>query len=152
MKPLFNENQKFKQIWVWILLFACLLYVSYEAWQQQTTQQYVAVGIVLLVMLLFYFMQLKTTLYESQLKIKFIPFLQRTILWPEVEEAKVEKYSAFGEFGGYGVRIGWNKRAYNIAGKSGLILHLKNGKKIVIGTQKPDEFEKALSQTQAPIP
>tara|TARA_R110000868_G_scaffold356319_1_gene617853 strand:+ start:624 stop:761 length:138 start_codon:yes stop_codon:yes gene_type:complete len=33
---------------------------------------------------------------------------------------------------------------YNVKGNKGLALHFTNGKKVVLGTQKPEELEKII--------
>ncbi len=43
-----------------------------------------------------------------------------------------------------GIRYGPKGTAYNVSGKIGLQLELKNGKKILIGTRKPEEIENLL--------
>jgi hypothetical protein len=39
-----------------------------------------------------------------------------------------------------------NRRAYNTSGNMGLQLIMKNGKKILIGTHKPDELDAFLKK------
>ena len=52
------------------------------------------------------------------------------------------------EYGGWGIRtISLKKNiAYTISGDKGLQIELKDGKKILLGTQNPEEVEKIVSQ------
>jgi hypothetical protein len=62
-----------------------------------------------------------------------------------VASIEVRKYSPIKEYGGWGFRYGFkNGKAYNISGNMGLQLILKNGDRILIGTQKPEELETYL--------
>lgn len=49
----------------------------------------------------------------------------------------------YGFVGGWGIRL-WTKygTVYNVSGNKGLFIKLKNGKTMVIGTQKSQELEK----------
>ena len=60
----------------------------------------------------------------------------------------VRKYSALGEFGGWGIRFRRGGIAYNVDGNKGLELTLQDNRKIMIGTQHPDELKSALPQLQ----
>jgi hypothetical protein len=92
--------------------------------------------------------KLITEISGNSIRYKFYPFIQRdkTIYWEEVEKAYVRKYKPICEYGGWGIRfgIGGKGRALNMKGKYGLQLEFKNGKKLLIGTQKPEELEKLL--------
>jgi hypothetical protein len=90
---------------------------------------------------------LKTAIDQSGVKIEMrIVFrFGKTIRWEEVESVKVDKYRPIIEFGGWGYRIGWKAVAYNCRGNDGLIIILKNGRKVVVGTQKPEELKKFLA-------
>ena len=57
-------------------------------------------------------------------------------------------YKPIVEYGGWGLRSGvfGSGQAFNVYGNIGLQLELKNRKKLLIGTQKKYEIEKALEQ------
>jgi len=59
-----------------------------------------------------------------------------------LDKVYLRKYSPIGEYGGWGFRYG----AYNIKGSQGLQLKFKNGKMLLIGTQRPEELQKVLDQ------
>ncbi|MES2389410.1 MAG: hypothetical protein V4543_15515, partial [Bacteroidota bacterium] len=63
-------------------------------------------------------------------------------------KAYIRTYSPMGEYGGWGIRYGINKGwLYNVSGNMGLQLELLDGKKVLIGTRKPDEIIAALRKS-----
>jgi hypothetical protein len=59
-------------------------------------------------------------------------------------EVKVREYRPLAEYGGWGVRGFGKNRALNVSGNFGLQLVMKDGAKMLIGTQKPQELEDFL--------
>ena len=53
-------------------------------------------------------------------------------------------YSPMREYGGWGIRFGKSGKAYNIKGDEGLQLVFKNGKRLLIGSQKSQELAQAV--------
>ena len=92
--------------------------------------------------ILFWIMALQTNINDSGIAVKFYPFHQewRMYEWKDIKSCKVKKYHPVHDYGGYGVR----GKAYNISGDMGLFIRFNNGSHFLIGTQKPEELEKAL--------
>ena len=87
-------------------------------------------------------MRLKTEINEQGITMHFRPFTKRQIAWQEIENAKVLDY---GFVGGWGIRLWTNYgTVYNTKGSKGLALELKDGKKLLIGTQNPEKLEEVL--------
>ena len=108
-----------------------------------------------LVILWFFFLKLKTRIDENGIQFQFISLQLKPkfISWDEINKASIRKYDAITEYGGWGIKGGalWRKSkgvAYNVKGDIGLQLELKNGKKLLIGTQKPDEIKRTLKKYQ----
>ena len=102
--------------------------------------------------------KLTTRVDEKGIHYKFFPFHRkhRTIHWNEISEAYIRKYDPISEYGGWGIKGGklWNKSkgtAVNVSGDVGIQLELKNGKKLLIGTQKRDEAERVLAMYNTKI-
>ncbi len=161
---LFVETQKFRQLWIWILLLGLLGLFFWGLIQQLVfgipwgTKPATDNGLLLSflipagLVLLFWFASLSTGIDESGITYKFFPFhfKEHKIDWSSVEKAFVREYSPLGEFGGWGIRFGFGHgRALNVSGNMGLQLHLKNGKKILIGTRKPDELATVLEHLKS---
>lgn len=163
-KILFKEEQKFTQWWLWLLLLVPFFFVIYnffnakkvisvieengnDGFVHALSETNIAYGsiipviILLLVLLLFVLMKLKTTIITEHIKMAYFPFFSKTWKWEDIKTANIITYG----FVGYGIRISFKHgMVYNVKGNKGLALILKNGKKIVIGTQKPEELEKII--------
>lgn len=156
MKPLFTESQRFNQWWIWlIVIFACgvpfIIFVQQIILGKKVgdhpmsdTAVMLSLIIPLIFIVLFYSMQLKTSITREALSFRFVPFVNRTIPFTEIESFKVINY---GFVGGWGIRFTMKYgTVYNIRGNKGLHIKLKNGKQLIIGTQKPEELEKIINQ------
>lgn len=149
----FGECQKFRQWWLWLLLVVIcaveLYFFIYHNGGGHTIYRALGMIVALVVCIFFFFIRLETNIDGTGIQYRFFPvqLSYRKIDWSEVAEVYVRKYSPLGEYGGWGIRMsaGKNGWAYNIAGNMGLQIVKRDGKKLLIGTQKPDEL-KALLQ------
>lgn len=161
-KIFFREEQPFRQWWLWVLLAGVTLVFVYGVIQQLILKipfgDNPAPDWILLVsglipvsmMILFYNTKLVTEVRNDGIYYKFAPYQWKfkRIAWDEIEKAEVRKYRPIPEFGGWGFRhstLG-KGRAVNVSGNVGLQLIFKNGKKLLIGTQKEYELIKALDR------
>ena len=57
-------------------------------------------------------------------------------------------YSPVKDFGGWGIKTGSKKygRGYTISGNTGLFVEFKDGKKVLVGTQRTDAMKKAMER------
>lgn len=152
----FQENQKFTQWWLWILLIGATLIPIFGIYKQIIVGEQFgskplpnfALILFLLFMLAFIGFFLMTTLSteinEDQIKVKFIPFTDKNIKWDNIQSVEVVNY---GFVGGWGIRSS-NKygTVYNTSGNKGLAIVLKNGKKLCIGTQKEEELKTVIEE------
>jgi hypothetical protein len=53
-------------------------------------------------------------------------------------------YRPIREYGGWGIRIGMAKKAYNVSGNRGVELEFEGGRKLLIGSSKPDQLASAI--------
>jgi hypothetical protein len=158
----FEESQRFGQIWLWIVIIGVsivmIVQVPLDIIQQSgsepmsTTNSIILVFSVVFVIginVLFFAARLKTKINNDGVYITFPPFFSKpkSFSWNEIKEAYVRKYRPLWEYGGWGIRIRWNSRAYNTSGNMGLQLIMKDGKKILIGTHKPDELDAFLKKS-----
>lgn len=90
--------------------------------------------------------KLVTEINSDTIRYRFYPFIlrDRYLYWQDIEKSYIRQYKPLKEYGGWGIRFGHNGKALNIKGNNGLQLELKNGKKLLIGTQKPEELEELL--------
>ncbi len=167
MKNLFFEKQRFSFLWIKLILIVLFLAIGAGAVRQiffeipfgnrpmSDTGIAVLTGFLGLLLLIAYFSSLKTLITEESITLTFFPFLfgRKVIAWDNVQTAYVREYSAITEYGGWGFRmvssdtnkgvLGSNK-ALNVKGNQGLQLVFKNGEKLLIGTQRPQEIESLL--------
>ena len=153
----FNEEQQFRQLWLMVLLGFSLLvpvgliineYIKDNT--SMTTNEFLGslIGIIASVLLIFIF-KLSTRIDEKGIHYQFFPFhfSMKTLLWSEITKAEVRTYDPIGEYGGWGLRYSFNKKkgnAVNVSGNIGIQLTLKNGKKLLIGTQKKEAVSRVL--------
>jgi len=103
-------------------------------------------AVVFIIVLFFLLIRLNIRLDNTEIRIRFIPFIwkEKTLNWNEIKKVEVRKSKSIREFGGWGYRIGKGKRAYTLYGHWGLDLTLNNDKHLFIGTQKHCELEAFL--------
>lgn len=148
---LFKEEQRFTQWYIWLLLFVILLIPGYGIIQQIMLEVpfgnnpmsdfglIIFLVAMLLLCLFFWKLKMRTIITRDYLHIKFIPFANKRIRWKDVASAEIVKYSPMI---GYGMRFSPHYgTVYNVKGRKGLALKLKNGKKLMIGTQRYREIE-----------
>ncbi|WP_211295575.1 hypothetical protein [Polaribacter porphyrae] len=162
----FKETQRFTQLWL-IVLMAVSLIVPIVIMAQEysrentsmTTSEFVLTlfGILISGGLIFAF-KLTTRIDEKGIHYQFFPFhwKLKLITWDKISTAYVRIYDPIGDYGGWGLKGGtlWSKskgRAINVSGDIGIQLELKNGKKLLIGTQKKSEAERVLETYQSKI-
>jgi len=143
MKTYF-EHQKFSK-WISSISLGLVIFFGYLLIKTYDTSTFlgmlIAESISVLIFILFLIAKLITQIDKDGITIKFIPFHLRQIKynWIDIESCEIRKYNPILEFGGWGVRHGFKGKAYNVKGNKGIQLQLKNGNRIMIGTQNPTE-------------
>jgi len=151
----FTETQRFRQPWLWLIIVAVdVLIISGILSEMQKTKSdarttlIFAAAIASLIVVLFLILRLDTKITAEGINYRFYPFQFKfkVIRWEQISSAHVRTYKPFGEYGGWGIRFGLRGTgmAYNVSGNRGLQLELTNGKKILLGTQRPEEIAQAL--------
>jgi hypothetical protein len=79
-----------------------------------------------------------------------IVWKRKFISFEHIQDIKMRKYSAWREFGGRGYKSKpFSKlKAIIIKGNDGVVLTYASGKKLLLGTQRPYEFKKALQRAR----
>ena len=162
---LFHEEQQFRQNWLWLLVFLCFLEIiifGYLMVKQlilgqpvgnqpmPNTELIISGPLMILIGLgipyLFYILKLISEVHDDGILIRFYPFLRRKILFSEIKHYEARTYRPIIEYGGWGIRWSWKGTAYNVSGTRGVQLELTSGKRILIGSQKPEEFVRAIQR------
>jgi hypothetical protein len=163
---IYQETQRFNQVWLWIIVvLSCLIplvVVGYGFYSQiirgepfgtnPASNTGLIIGSALIIIftlstcILFASVKLNTVIDEGGISYRFYPFHLRfrVIRWEEIEKYEVVKYHPLADYGGWGIRYGKGGKAYNVSGDRGLTLDLKNGKHLMLGTQKEEELKEFL--------
>lgn len=160
-KILFSETQRFKQWWVWIILIGVNTLMFYSLYSQviegqqfgdkpaTNTQLLIGTGISLLITVFVLSFQLDTKIKSDGIYVRLFPLQLsfRFFPWNNLSKCYVRKYNPIAEYGGWGFRLGLfgKGKAYNIAGDEGLQLEFNDNKKLLIGTQKPEELSEVVN-------
>lgn len=103
------------------------------------------IGVPLFIFIVLMFvLRLESRVDERGVHYRFFPFhiTMRLKTWDEIENAYVRIYRPIPEYGGWGIRFGFGKgMALNVSGNVGLQIVYKNGKKLLLGTNKGEELE-----------
>ena len=156
---LFREVQRFRDVW-WIM--ALVFGIAALQWWLFLGQ---IVGgapmgnnpapdaVVLLIWLLFgiglpvffLLLGLEVEVNPYAVTIRFTPLFVRVIDRREIAGAEPLTYRPLLEFGGWGIR-GWGGRvAYNVRGDQGVELTLRDGRRVLIGTQRATDLAAAIA-------
>ena len=90
--------------------------------------------------------KLQTQVCSDGLYVRFFPIHIRFKKFnsENIDQYYVRTYRPLMEYGGWGIRFGKNGKAYNIRGRQGLQLVLKNNKKLLIGSGEPEKIVEAM--------
>ncbi len=149
MENSFIESQKVKQAWIIVLMITVTIFSIINYVQMPATFSSIApLVIIFIANLILIALKLNTKINKQGIYFQLFPFQFKynEISWNDVLTIEVRKYKPIREYGGWGYRFSFkNGKAYNISGNMGLQIVLKNGDKILIGTQKPDELIEFLN-------
>ena len=168
-KVLFSEEQRHDQWWFWLimifLLFAVIVPFLYGIYSQEildkpfgdnpmSTEGLIVTGsfsviIIIVVILLLFKLRLKTKITTDALWFAYPPIINKwkKIVPEEIDKFEIRTYSSTREFGGHGMK---RRRkygmSYTVSGNIGLQIYFKNGRKLLIGTQRKQAIEYAMEK------
>ena len=164
----FKEEQKLDVWWMKILVLFILLsslgLVYYGLYNQLTLGEpwgdkpMSDTGLVILsvsltvimmgVLFLVFGSKLTTEVRPDGIYLSFFPFFKNRLYPKErIESFEIRRYRPVMEYGGYGIRYSIRHgRAYNMSGNTGLQLIFTDGKKLLIGTQRPEALKRAMEK------
>ena len=96
---------------------------------------------------LFVLLKLETEVRSDGLYIRYFPLHInfRRFTTQDLSQYYARKYKPILEYGGWGIRCSLRKgKAYNVSGNKGVQLVFKNGKQLLIGSQRAQELEQAI--------
>ena len=156
----FREVQKNRQWWLWAVVLIPSALVGYGAvlqlvfgkpWGERPLSD---AGLSVLVVFLtavivwLYKMRLVTEVRAEGVLTQFKGFWRpRLIPLSTIHSYQVVTYKPLAEYGGWGIRDGFNGgKAYTSSGNRGVQLELKDGGRLLIGSQRPEELAQAIEQ------
>lgn len=158
---IFKESQKFKQLWVWLILSLYLFLIQFFIYRLISSSHdfrsniaiYIALLILILMIILFFNTRLDTLITDKGIYIKFKPFQckYKYYDWNSISDFGIISYSSFKDFGGFGIRWNSETTAYLISGSRGLNLHFKNGKKVLVSTSNEYELTHVINRLKENI-
>jgi len=97
---------------------------------------------------LFFYVKLVVSVREDGIWYRYPPIImkEKLIRKDSIEKFEIRKYRPVMQYGGWGVRTGSRKygKAYNVKGNIGMQLYLKDGKRILFGTERKESFQRAM--------
>jgi hypothetical protein len=165
-QALFSEVQMFRHHWAWApILIGCVAvavgalgFTSISGVSERNPDDgwgaFFAFAALILGLIAFVgtgallvFARLTTEVREGELTVQFFPFHLSPIRFQPRDLADFEPvtYRPLRDYGGWGLRWGQAGKAYTVKGTRGVMLHLLDGKKLLIGSQHPDQLAAALN-------
>ena len=94
---------------------------------------------------------LTTQIRSDGIYVRFSPFRPSFVKfsWNDIEDVYLRNYDALSEYFGWGYRIGPHGTGYIVAGNVGIQIILKNGNKVLVTTQRPNEVKDVLQKIAA---
>ena len=151
----FHEEQTFSSLMVGAIAAAVALPVAFILVEALIRPGFVvpslaALVIVVPVLVLFLVARLVVDVDRDEIRISF------HFLWPTrhiplatVKRAHVEHYSPLFDYGGWGVRLSPRGWAFTVGGHDGVIVETTGGKRVLIGSHRPQELEAAIARAIA---
>ncbi len=148
---IFKETQRYNQWWLQILLVISNLAFIYNLYaNNQLLTHGWTLALPVLITLLIYIIRLEFIISTNNIIYRFYPFqIQfKKIEKTEISTIFIRKYNPIFEYGGWGFRtlLRSENGALNIWGNMGIQLVLKNGNRLLIGTQSPNDAEEAVDE------
>ena len=146
----FEEEQRFSPRIEALLLFStaffgALAYFTTRGAPGADIGIIILIGSMALVLFMFRSLRLKTTVTGEGVRVSGLLFVNKLIAFEEIASAEARTYKPLREYGGWGYRIGPSGKAYNAQGSEGVQLVLKDGERILIGSQRATELANAIS-------
>lgn len=157
---IFHEQQKFSSrlclVLVCSLVVGIAIIVAVLVMQESVDTSVIVTAILggivapIAIVALFILTNLETEVRSDCLRVRLFPFHihYRKFAIEDLSEYYARTYRPILEYGGWGIRYSFRKgrgKAYNMTGNQGVQLVFKNGKRLLIGSQKPDDLTQAIN-------
>jgi len=95
-------------------------------------------------------MSLVVTVDRGEARFEFTPYKPLVVPLADIARAEVVTYRALRDCGGVGMRYGYKLkgRSFTVSGDRGVEIETRAGKLVLVGTQRPEELLKALTEVR----
>jgi hypothetical protein len=156
---LFREVQRFKQPWLWIIIYgiAALSWVGFVQqiilgkpfgsnpapdWMMWLLWLLTGIGLPWF----FHSLRMTVVVQEGHISIRYVPVTSRQIPFEDIVCFEARTYEPVKEYGGWGIKGRSHKRvAYNVSGNEGVELELVGGQRVMIGSQRSQDLAAAIA-------
>ena len=152
------EERQFINRW-WLLMFILAIaviivgtaYYSTRGAEEDTAvvASVISLAIALPIVWGLLYLRLETRIDKEGITAYFKPFsfTKKYFSWSDIKECYIRKYSPVREFGGWGLRgLGQNWKAYNVYGNKGIQIVTRDGRRFLIGTQRPEAAQQIIDR------
>ena len=155
----FREVQKFRQWWIWLVVYGIVALMWWgfveqiilgrpwgtkpaPDWMLWLTWLLFGIGFPIF----FHRVRLIVEVDDQGVRVRYPPFTTRQFDFADIEHIEARSYKPVKEYGGWGIK-GWslNRIAYNVSGRQGVDLTLRDGRQVMLGSQKPAELAAAIA-------
>ena len=145
----FREEQRFRESWLWLAIAIPIAIVVWALLTTPATPLSASVIVVLVgvaVGALLGFATLETTVTDAAVVVMFHGIWPtRRIKLDDIAEYAPMHYTMW-DSGGWGVHFGLAGMTYNVSGNEGIHFQLKDGGRVLVGTQRSGELTAALAK------
>jgi hypothetical protein len=156
---LFAETQRFRQWWLHLVVLFPVVVAWTAFWRQilrgqsfgrdpasDTGVWILFLGAGVLLPAVFLAVRLRTEVRPGEVVVRFPPFRPRRVDLDEVLDVRVVEYRPLVDYGGWGYRRTLKGDvAFTLAGHRGVRLGLAEGRHLLVGSQRPEEFATAVA-------
>jgi hypothetical protein len=155
-KELFSETQKLQRIWFWVIGLDIVGIVLIFVFKDSSVDisdilppTLIVASAFLFVIWIFIVSKLIVTIDARGIHYRYPVFRPKwkTIPCEDIGTFSTVHYDAIFDYGGWGIKNSKkNGRCITIQGNCGILLELKNGEKILLGTQNKEGMEFAMKR------
>jgi hypothetical protein len=147
----FHEEQRFRESWLWLVIAAAMAFGVWVVVSTPGAPLAAALTVVVAtaaVALLFVLARLETTVTNDAVIVRFHGLWPtRRIKLDDIAEYAPMRYTMW-DSGGWGVHLGLAGMTYNVSGNEGVRFRVKNGRRVLVGTQRPAELAAAVAKAR----
>ena len=142
----FTETQAFA-LWLYVLLGGIITFSELTAWQSRGQKSILLLSLIWSLPAL-NLLCLRTCVTKSELIVTFgalFPLYRRRIARVQIASSEAVTYRPLPDYGGWGIRGVGRNVALNARGNRGVRLTLRDGRTVLVGSQKADALADALN-------